>query len=310
MAVEANSNLLLLPQEFSDFIPLGMENCRDFMSTKPRLAGYQSIFPFNRSRPVKTAVNGAAGNSVQQPSLQGKRSRDSLDLYNPSPVFPKNTQIAAVAGDDFLQSEIDKIVSHHTKKLRMEFEERQKQTARNLMASIGEGMVKKLREKDEEIQRMGKLNLALQERVKSLYVENQLWRDMAQTNEAAANSLRSNLEQVLAHVASDVSFPAAAAPVEEDAESCCGSSDHGRGDPEVSTAMPEWRTPVTDPQDSNNGAGAVGRICRRCGERESSVLLLPCRHLCLCTVCGSTLIRCCPVCNSNMNATVHVNMSS
>ncbi|XP_019156742.1 PREDICTED: probable BOI-related E3 ubiquitin-protein ligase 3 [Ipomoea nil] len=213
MAVEANSNILLLP-EFSDFIPLG-----DFMNTKPRLAG-QSILPFNRSRPpVKTAVNGSAGNSHR---LQVKRSRDSLHLYNPSPVFAsaKNTQI----------------VKHHAKKVRMELEERQKE--------IGEGMVKKLREKDEEIQRM-------KERVKSLYVEN--------------HSLRTNLEQVLAHVAADerVSCPAVA-PVEEDAESCCGSTDHGRG--------------------------------------ESSVLLLPCRHLCLCTVCGSSLVRCCPVCNSNMSS--------
>nr|GMD97613.1 probable BOI-related E3 ubiquitin-protein ligase 3 [Ipomoea batatas] len=299
MAVEANSNLL--PLEFSDFIPLGMENCRDFTSTKPRLAAYQSIFPFNRSRPVKNVV---AGNSLQQPSLHGKRSRDSLDLYS-----HPSTQIGAGgAGDDFLQSEIDRIIAHHTKKLRVEFEERQKQTARNLMAAMGEGLVKKLREKDEEIQRMAKLNLALQERVKSLYVENQLWRDMAQTNEAAANSLRSNLEQVLAHVADErVSVPAAVAAAEDDAESCCGSSDHGRGEPEVCTAMPEWRTPATEAQDSKNSGG---RMCRRCGERESSVLLLPCRHLCLCTVCGSTLIRCCPVCNSNMNATVHVNMSS
>nr|GMD99644.1 probable BOI-related E3 ubiquitin-protein ligase 3 [Ipomoea batatas] len=260
MAVEANSNLL--PLEFSDFIPLGMENCRDFMSTKPRLAAYQSIFPFNRSRPVKNVV---AGNSLQQPSLHGKRSRDSLDLYS-----HPSTQICG-----------------GTKKLRVEFEERQKQTARNLMAAMGEGLVKKLREKDEEIQRMAKLNLALQ---------------------AAANSLRSNLEQVLAHVADErVSVPAAVAAAEDDAESCCGSSDHGRGEPEVCTAMPEWRTPATEAQDSKNSGG---RMCRRCGERESSVLLLPCRHLCLCTVCGSTLIRCCPVCNSNMNATVHVNMSS
>nr|GMD16378.1 probable BOI-related E3 ubiquitin-protein ligase 3 [Ipomoea batatas] len=213
MAVEANSNLL--PQEFSDFIPLGMENCRDFMSTKPRLAAYQRIFPFNRSRPVKNVV---AGNSLQQPSLHGKRSRDSLDLYS-----HPSTQIGG-GGDDFLQSEIDRIVAHHTKKLRIEFEERQKLPSRNSMAAIGEGLVKKLREKDEEIQRMGKLNLALQERVKSLYVENQLWRDMA-------------------HVADErVSVPAAVAAVEEDAESCCGSSDHGRGEPEVCTAMPEWRT--------------------------------------------------------------------
>lgn len=159
--------------------------------------------------------------------------------------------------------------------------------------------MKKLKEKEDQIQRMGKLNLALQERVKSLYVENQLWRDLAQTNEATANSLRTNLEQVLAHVGDEhisggVVGRGAAGAVEEDTESCCGSCNHGEEEPEV--------------EPENNGVGV--RMCRRCGERESSVLLLPCRHLCLCSACGSTMFHNCPVCNSNMNGTVHVNMSS
>nr|GMD11996.1 probable BOI-related E3 ubiquitin-protein ligase 3 [Ipomoea batatas] len=193
MAVEANSNLL--PQEFSDFIPLGMENCRDFMSTKPRLAAYQRIFPFNRSRPVKNVV---AGNSLQQPSLHGKRSRDSLDLYS-----HPSTQIGG-GGDDFLQSEIDRIVAHHTKKLRIEFEERQKLPSRNSMAAIGEGLVKKLREKDEEIQRMGKLNLALQERCEEFCTLRISYGEIWRTSPTSA-----------------CPSPPAVAAVEEDAESCC-----------------------------------------------------------------------------------------
>ncbi|CAI9090485.1 OLC1v1025264C1 [Oldenlandia corymbosa var. corymbosa] len=202
-----------------------------------------------------------------------------------------------------------------TKKIRIELEERQKQQTRLLMSAIGEGVMKKLKEKDEQIQRMGKLNLALQERVKSLYVENQLWRDLAQTNEAAANTLRTNLEQVLAHVTDErlsaslvpTGGATAAAAAEDDAESCCGSCDYGRENEE------EHQSLAGDAGDKGDaGATATGgnRMCKGCGERESCVLLLPCRHLCLCTQCGSTLLRSCPVCNSNMNATVHVNLSS
>lgn len=187
--------------------------------------------------------------------------------------------------------------------------------------------MKRLKDKDEQIQRMGKLNLALQERVKSLYVENQLWRDLAQTNEAAANSLRTNLEQVLAHV-SDERLSAAlvdgGAPA-DDAESCCGSTDHGnetdqadeehnqQGRSLAGQAQGGGRLAV-EAQDKKGEANVTGgngsRMCKACGERESCVLLLPCRHLCLCTHCGSTLLHTCPVCNSNMNATVHVNLSS
>lgn len=155
--------------------------------------------------------------------------------------------------------------------------------------------MKKLKEKDEQIQRMGKLNLVLQERVKSLYVENQLWRDLAQTNEATANSLRSNLEQVLQHVGGGEERISYA--VEDDAESCCGSSDGGGG-----------RDAEAQYKEEGNGGD---RRCRMCGERESCVLLLPCRHLCLCSVCGSgpQQLPSCPVCNSVMTATLHVNMS-
>ncbi|MED6112842.1 hypothetical protein PIB30_065331 [Stylosanthes scabra] len=67
--------------------------------------------------------------------------------------------------------------------------------------STQKAVVRKLKEKDDDIQRMGKLNFTLQERVKSL--ENQLWKNLAQTNEAISNSHRSNLEQVLAHVTND-----------------------------------------------------------------------------------------------------------
>ncbi|KAM1267988.1 hypothetical protein ACFX2I_000343 [Malus domestica] len=79
---------------------------------------------------------------------------------------------------------------------------------------------------------MRKLNWAL---VKSLYVENQVWRDLAQTNEAIANALCINLEQVLAHQANDDDnrqSDANAVVLMDDAQSCYGSSgrDEGRND--------------------------------------------------------------------------------
>ncbi|KAJ6417884.1 hypothetical protein OIU84_001299 [Salix udensis] len=126
------------------------------------------------------------------------------------------------------QSETDRLIAEHNQKVRMELEDRRKRQSRMLVSAIQEGMVKKLKEKDEEIQRMGKLNWVLQEKVKSLYLETQIWRDLAQANEATANSLRSNLEQVLAHVSEDRYVNGGRATVEDDAESSCGSSDYGR----------------------------------------------------------------------------------
>ncbi|KAJ6410599.1 hypothetical protein OIU84_007362 [Salix udensis] len=236
-----------------------------------------------------------------------KRARDSInddnfDAFHASQKT-KVSPLSSFIDHDILfqiqqqQSEIDRFIADHNQKVRMELEERKRRQSRMLVSAIQEGMIKKMKEKDEEIQRMGKLNWFLQEKVKSLYLENQIWRDSAQTNEAAANSLRSNLEQVLAHVSGG------AATLADDAESsCCGSSDYGR----CTVAGGE----EGEAKDGNNRSNLNhSRMCKKCGERDSTVLLLPCRHLCLCTLCGSNLIGTCPVCDSVMNASVHVNLS-
>lgn len=224
--------------------------------------------------------------------LQRKRSRDFTTELTSLPAHQKNKissqSPSFLNNQDFLYqfqnqpSEFDRVLAQHNEKVRMELEERK---SRMLISAIQETMEKKLREKEEEIERMGKLNWALQERVKSLCVENQIWRELAQTNETTANYLRTNLEQVLAHVGEE-----RAAAVADDAQSSCGSHD------------------VAEAAGDDTAASASPRLCRSCGVRESVVLLLPCRHLCLCTMCGST-VRNCPICDSGMDATVHVNLS-
>ncbi|KAL0363729.1 UNVERIFIED_CONTAM: E3 ubiquitin-protein ligase BOI [Sesamum calycinum] len=318
MAVEAR-HLNLFP---SQLIPAGnLLNPSNqgpvgsaYNSQQMRFLGipFPSALPENHSlyQPVvcdsvqaKTSVNTDSGLTYNIPAPR-KRSRDSVNQLYATPNYPapqKNScapQFPSFPAEDVLpqiqqyQLEIDTIISQHSKKIRLELEERQKQQARLLAAAIGGGVMKKLKEKDEQIQRMGKLNLVLQERVKSLYVENQLLRDLAQTNEATANSLRTNLEQVLLHVGREERVSGI---VEEDVESCCGSSEQGKGEQEK----------------EEGGSWHNDRRCKRCGERESCVLLLPCRHLCLCNVCGSgsQQLQACPVCDSPMNATLHVNMS-
>ncbi|KAJ4827009.1 hypothetical protein Tsubulata_025846 [Turnera subulata] len=260
-----------------------------------------------------------SGLTYNVPAAPRKRTRDQISEFDAFTVSQKSKVcgFSSFIDEDIVsqiqqqQSEIDRFIAEHTQKVRMELMERRKRQSRMLVSAIQDGMIKKLKEKDEEIQRMGKLNWVLQERVKSLYVENQIWRDLAQTNEATANSLRNNLEQVLAHVSEDRHLSGggggAAAALADDAESSCGSSDHGR-----CTLAAEGEVKdkgVVGVKDNNDGNSSNNRMCKKCGERESSVLLLPCRHLCLCTLCGSTLLGNCPVCDCVMNACVHVNMS-
>ncbi|XP_010429782.1 PREDICTED: probable BOI-related E3 ubiquitin-protein ligase 2 [Camelina sativa] len=192
------------------------------------------------------------------------------------------------------QHEIDRFVSLHMERVKYEIEEKRKRQARMIMEAIEQGLAKRLRVKEEERERIVKVNHALEERVKSLSIENQIWRDLAQTNEATANHLRTNLDQVLAQV-NDLRCAGGSDAdnnnnnnEEDDAESCCGST---------------TKAAKTEEE------GRRKLLCRNCGEEESCVLLLPCRHLCLCGVCGSS-VHTCPICTSPKNASVHVNMSS
>ncbi|KAJ0980403.1 hypothetical protein J5N97_008658 [Dioscorea zingiberensis] len=170
------------------------------------------------------------------------------------------------------QLEIDNLITNHTEKMRVEMEDRRSWLWRRVVAMAEEKVARRLRAKDEDLERMARMNHALEERVRSLLMENQLWRDIARSNEATAVLLKSNLDQVLASQEGQDQC--------EDVESCSG--------------------PGVDKERR--------RLCRRCREREAAVLLMPCRHLCLCMDC-SPAMDACPVCQSSKNGTLVVNLS-
>ncbi|KAG6755481.1 hypothetical protein POTOM_041307 [Populus tomentosa] len=272
----------------------------------------------------KTPINSDSGLTYNVP-VQRRRPRDSINPLLSYPTLVQSNETSApfsFLGQDLSfqiqqqQLDIDCLVSQHMEKVRMEIEEKRKRQARRIIEAIETGMMKRLRAKEEEIEKIGKLNWALEEKVKSLCVENQIWRDLAQSNEATANTLRSNLEQVLAaQVKEDRTLGAGlddqTAALLDDAQSCCGSNG-GDGDDGWEEKVSERCTLASGAQD-NNGAGPTGTgtgswLCKNCNKAESCVLLLPCRHLCLCTVCGSSL-HTCPICKATKNASVHVNLS-
>ncbi|KAG9439516.1 hypothetical protein H6P81_019681 [Aristolochia fimbriata] len=226
----------------------------------------------------------------------------------PAPSRKRPREYFSFLGEDLSsqfqqqQQEIDQFIAQHTEKVRWELSEKRRRHVGRVLEAVEQSVLRRLRSKEEEVEKMGKLNWVLEERVKSLSLENQIWRDLARTNEATAIALRTNLEQLLAQVrapqaaaegggaAGAAAGGTTAVPAAEDAESCCDS---------------------TSEADSGEAAGSwkgSGRWCRNCHKADSCVLLLPCRHLCLCTACASALLTC-PVCHSDKTASVHVNMS-
>ncbi|CAL9093528.1 unnamed protein product, partial [Musa textilis] len=229
---------------------------------------------YNSLAPVITVV--ASDSGLTEPSR--KRSR---------PVSFRGVDSSSHLQQQML--DVDGLILQHAERVRAEVAERRKRLVRQIVAAMEEGASRQLKAMEEEITRLRELNRALEGRIKSLCVENQIWRDLAWSNEATATVLRTNLEHLLA---SQASAKAAAASTAGDAVSCC-CGDNG------------------DDGDGEGKAGARrgwGRACRSCREGEPSVLLLPCRHLCLCAACGPA-VDACPICNCSKNATVNVYMS-
>lgn len=336
MAVEAHNLNLFAPQQFipNREILNPAEGNMNFFNTQMGcsmpLSGTttETLLPAYNVDCVP--VKSESGLTYNLP-VQRKRSRDSLTPFlsykNTNAMPHKNPTSFSFLGEDMSlqiqqqQLEVDRLISQHMAKVRIEVQEKRKRQARRILEAIEFGMTKKLKSKDEEIEKIGKMNWALQEKVKTLCMENQIWRDLAQTSEATANALRTNLEQVLAQVNIDRTngncgmgiedeVPVATAALMDDAHSCCGSNDGGEGgDREVTgevRILADWA--------HGKGGSSVrtsknsSRLCRHCEREEACVLFLPCRHLCLCTVCGSSLDTC-PICKSTNNASLHVNLS-
>ncbi|MQL82343.1 hypothetical protein Taro_014817 [Colocasia esculenta] len=206
--------------------------------------------------------------------------------------------------------EIDALVRLQNEKLRSGLEEARKRHCRTLLSAMEQAVIRRLREKEAELESVSRRNAELEERIRQIAAENQVWFNVARNNEAIVSSLRASLEQVLqnANIAGGGTVPPAAtmpqdveegygdsdcvAPAypAEDAQSCCyeGAADVDKSD---------------SPKKSRER-----RVCKVCMQQEVSVLLLPCRHLCLCKQCEARLDAC-PVCNAVKNASLQIFMS-
>ncbi|WOL07860.1 putative BOI-related E3 ubiquitin-protein ligase 3 [Canna indica] len=290
MAVEAH-HLDLLPSQL-------LRNNREFNNSVENQASLYNM-QMGFVTPVSGSVAAATGSSflpMYNPLMVPQASDSGLTFDNAAAVAAASRKRPRPSPFDdqsyYLQQQmfdVDRLILQHAERMRAEMAERRRRFVRRILASVEDGVSKRLMAREEEIARIGRVNWALEERIKRLCVENQMWRDVAQSNEAAANALRASLEQVLAvqvRVKNEEAAEEGAASSADDAESCCCVAGNGEDQEEA----------------------GVRRVCRGCGQREPSVLLLPCRHLCLCAACGAAAASC-PICNCSNTGSLSVNMS-
>lgn len=166
----------------------------------------------------------------------------------------------------------------------------------SFLAPIEKCVRKKLCEKDLEIENINRKNRELVERIKQAAVEAQNWHYRAKYSDSVVNLLKNNLQHAISQGAEHVK--------------------EGFGDSEADDAAS-----YIDPNNmvipggseranslNKGGCSKQQMICRACKRKEASVLLIPCRHLCICTDCEG-LISVCPVCQSLKSSGLQVYLS-
>ncbi|MCO5610459.1 hypothetical protein L7F22_064697 [Adiantum nelumboides] len=241
-----------------------------------------------------------------------------LDSYSSPPQALKDELSTQLSQQ---QEELNQLIKAQAEQLRQVLEDRAQRQSKGLLAAVERGLSKRLREKEVEMERVVKRNKELEDTVKQLSMESQVWQSKAKNNEALVAILRSNLQQaVLAQ--------------HQNREQ--QSRLEGCGDSEVDDAASlyiddnphaqqmramaglrktQFLTPSSGIMKSTHQSSimydnevTVMRACRTCKAKEASVVLLPCLHLCLCVACKDECERC-PVCSSLKSANVEVFLS-
>ncbi|XP_028772862.1 BOI-related E3 ubiquitin-protein ligase 1-like isoform X1 [Neltuma alba] len=218
----------------------------------------------------------------QQPLhlLPHQQQQSSQDASHYSPVSPLFSQDFASQIKQH-RDEIDQFLRAQEAELHRTLAEKRQRHYRVLLATAEETVARRLREKDLEVEKVTRMNAQLEARAAQLSAEAQLWQAKAKAQEATAASLQAQLQQAMMN-------GTASEKRDEGGLSCAAGAD----DAESVYVDPDRFEPT-------------GPKCRGCGKRVASVVVLPCRHLCMCAKCD-VHFRACPVCLSLKESTVEV----
>ncbi|CAM8888269.1 unnamed protein product [Rhodiola kirilowii] len=183
------------------------------------------------------------------------------------------------------QAEIDQLLHFQGEQLKRVLSDKRQRQYRAILTATEELVVRQLGEKQAEFQKAVRRNAELEARAVQLSMEAQVWQAKARAQESAAESLQSQLQQALISGG------------RRDAD----GMEEGQADDAESVHIDPDRVAMADTQN-------LGPVCKACRRRPASVVLLPCRHLCICAECDGA-VAACPYCFTMKNSSVEVFLS-
>ncbi|MQM16106.1 hypothetical protein Taro_049060 [Colocasia esculenta] len=237
-----------------------------------------------------------------QPPL-GKRRMKEQELLNSSPVSTglglslDDRRLAAASSssgdssslllmlDDEIdrelrrqEAEMERFLKIQGEQLRQAILEKVQSKQLETLASVEEKISRRLREKEAEVEDINRRNWELEEQMKQLTAEVGTWQNRAKYNENMIGTLRYHLQQVAQS---------------RDSKEGCGDSEVDDTASCCNVKPIDFELVCKDSKDLKELM-----TCKVCRVSEVCMLLLPCRHLCLCKNCESKLSFC-PMCQSS-----------
>ncbi|XP_010461100.1 PREDICTED: probable BOI-related E3 ubiquitin-protein ligase 2 [Camelina sativa] len=166
--------------------------------------------------------------------------------------------------------ELDELLRSQAEELRRTLVERRKKHYKALIGAVEEPLVRKLKEKEAEIERATRRHNELVARESQLRAEAEAWQGRAKAQEAAAASLQAQLHQAVNKCGG----------VSAEEGLVLGAEISGVDDAESAYVDPERMKRPT---------------CKACRKMEATVVMLPCRHMSICPGCDRTALAC-PLC--------------
>ncbi|CAL4923890.1 unnamed protein product [Urochloa decumbens] len=196
------------------------------------------------------------------------------------------------------RNEMDRLIQEHAERLRRALADARRRQYRSLLVAAEAAASQRIREKEAEASEAARRGADLEDRVARLRAEAAAWQAKALADQSTAAALHAQLQQAAA------AAQARGKAEEEENTGAAAADDAG--------------SCFVDPDRVVEIAPPPARPCRACRRAPASVVLLPCRHLCVCADCEPAVpaaaaapfagagAAACPMCRGAVTGTVQV----
>ncbi|KAF8380629.1 hypothetical protein HHK36_028118 [Tetracentron sinense] len=252
-----------------------------------------NLFSLQSQPPPSTLINLAQFHN-QQPNVVSTGLRLAFGDQQQQNIVLPSSNLSSLLSEDLTaqikqqRDELDQFLQAQGEQLRRTLAVTRQRHYHTLLGAAEESAGRRLREKDAEMEKAARQNAELEARVAQLRAEAQVWQAKARVQEVTAVSLQTQLQQAM-------TSRGGAHDMREEGGGFAVGGDTYAEDAESAYIDPERVV-------------SSGPMCKGCRKRAASVVLLPCRHLCLCTDCDAA-VEACPLCLSFRSASVEVYFS-